>query len=157
LIKLVSVLVCLLAMLVTYRLIALTRDGGMFWLVLDGSAELVEDGTQVEGWLHHEWKDRFLIVTRKAGPAGRESYFVSPVGRRGPFVEGCDGWTAMNMPVLPFVVAVYDAVFCPDWRLPDHPVLYGNAFVNSHSVEFEDERGKRLRVQWKEDKYFESR
>jgi hypothetical protein len=79
LIKRVSIFVGLLALFVIYRLIALTQDGEMLWFVLDGRAKLIEDGMQVEGWLHRQWKGRILIVTRKGGPLGRESYLVSPV------------------------------------------------------------------------------
>ena len=74
--KWVSIFVGLLAMFVTCRLIALTEDGETLWFVLDGRAKLIEDGMQVEGWLHREWKDRVLIITRKGGPLGRESYLV---------------------------------------------------------------------------------
>jgi hypothetical protein len=149
LIKWVSILVGLLAIFVTYRLIALTQDGEMLWFVLDSRAKLIEDGMQVEGWLHREWKDRVLIVTRKGGPVGRESYLVIPGGRRGPFVEGCDGWTAMRLPVLSFPVFVSDALPCPGWRLPEHSTLYSQAMLSSNSVEFVDERGRRLQVRWK--------
>jgi hypothetical protein len=147
--KWVSIFVGLLAMFVTYRLIALTQDGEMLWFVLDGRAKLIENGMQVEGWLHREWKDRVLIITRKRGPIGRESYLVNPGGTRGPFVEGCDGWTAMRLPVWPFPVFVSDALPCPGWRLPEHPTLSSKAMLISNSLEFVDERGRRLQVRWK--------
>ena len=65
-------------MFATYRLTALTQDGEMLWFALDGGAKLLEDGKQVEGWLHREWRDRVLIITRKGGHVGRESYLVIP-------------------------------------------------------------------------------
>jgi hypothetical protein len=149
LINWVSIFVGLVAMFVTYRLITLTQDGEMLWFVLDGRPKLTEDGMQVEGWLHREWKNRFLIITRKGGPAGSESYLVIPDGRRGPFVEGCDGWTAMRLPVLPLPVLVSDALPCPGWRLPEHPRLHSKAMMSTNSFEFVDERGGRLQVRWR--------
>jgi len=149
LIKWVSIFVGVLAVFVTYRLIALTHDGEMLWFVLDGSVELREDGKQIEGWLHREWKNQVLIITRKGGPLGRESYLVIPGGRRGPFVEGCDGWTAMRLPVLPFPATVSDALLCPGWRFPEHPTLSGEVTLGSNSFEFVDDEGRRLQVRWK--------
>ena len=145
----VSIFVGLLAMFVGYRLIALTEDGEMLWLVLDGRAKLIEDGMQVEGWLHRDWKDRALIVTRKGVPLGRASYLVGPGGRRGAFVEGCDGWTAMRLPILPFPVFVSDVLPCPGWRLSEHPTLHNKAMLSADSLEFVDGRGRRLQVRWK--------
>ena len=149
LIKWVSIFVGLLAMFVIYRLIAMTQDGEMLWFVLDGRAKLIDEGMQVEGWLHRERKDRVLIITRKGGPVGRESYLVIPGGKRGPFVEGCDGWTAMRLPVIPFPVLVSDALPCPGWRLPEHPTLYSKATLSSNWLEFLDETGRRLQVRRK--------
>jgi hypothetical protein len=136
-------------MFVTYRLIAMTQDEQILWFVLDRRAKLTEDGMQVEGWLHREWKDRVLIITRKGDPVGRESYLVLPGSRVGPFAEGCDGWTAMRLPVLPFLLLVSDALPCPGWRLPEHPMPYSKAMLSSNSLEFVDERGRRLQVRWK--------
>ena len=147
-IKWVSLLVGLLAMFVAYRLVVLTQTGEMIWFVLDGRAKLIEDGMQVKGWLHREWRGQALIITRKGGPVGRESYLVAPGRRGGRFVEGCDGWTAMRLPVFPFLVSVSDALPCPGWRLPEHPKLYGTAILSSGSLEFVDERGRRLQVRW---------
>jgi len=121
----------------------------MLWFVVDGRAKLFENSKQVNGWLHREWRDRAFIVTRKGGHIGSGSYLVLPDSRRGPFVEGCDGWTAAHLPVLPFPVFVSDALPCPGWRLPAHAMPFGRAMLSSTSVEFVDERGQTLQVLWK--------
>lgn len=141
--------VAFLTIFLSHRLVVVTQAGEIRWFVLDGSAEVIEDGTQVEGWMHRDRKGWAFIITRNDRPAGRESYLVIPYGRRGPIVEGCDGWTAARMPVLPFPVFVFDALPCPGWRLPEHPTLYGRAVVSSNSLEFADEKGRRLQVRWK--------
>jgi hypothetical protein len=138
----------LLAIFVGYRLVALTQNGEMLWFVADGRAKLFENGEPVDGWLHREWKNRVLIVTRKDGQ-GRESYLVISGSRRDPFVEGCDGWTAPHLAVLPFPVFVSDALPCPGWRLPEHATLFGRPMLSSTSVQFVDERGQTLQVRWK--------
>jgi|SRR5579862_215391 len=144
-----SILTGLFAIFVTYRLIVLTQEGAMLWLVLDSGANLTEDGVQIKGWLHREWKGRFLIVTRNGGPAGRESYIVLPSSRRGAFVQDCDEWTATRLPVLPFPEFVSDALSCPGWGLPLHFTHYSPPTISSNSVEFVDERGRRLQIRWK--------
>ena len=148
LIKWVSIFAGLVAMFLTYRFLALTQDGEMLWFVIDSRAKLMEDGMPVEGWLHREWKDRVFIVTRKSGLGGRQSYLVSPSGRRGGAVEGCDGWTATRLPVLPFPAFVSDELPCPGWALPEHPT-HSTATLSSDSLEFVDERGRRLQVRLK--------
>ena len=147
LIKWLSVLATLLCLFVAYRLLALTKSGEMIWFALDRRAVLIENGKQVDGWLHREWNGRVLIVTRNKGPAGKVSYLVM-TGRRSPFVEGCDGWTAIRSPVLPFPTFVSDALPCPGWRMPEHPTLLGKALLTANSVEFMDEEQRMLQARW---------
>lgn len=149
LLKGVSILAGVVAMFVGYRLLVLTNDGEMAWFVLDGRARLIEDGKPVDGWLHREWRDRVFLITLNSDSDERRSYLVIPVTRRGPLVEGCDGWTAARLPITPFPVLVSDALPCPGWRLPVHPPLFGEAMLSSTSLEFVNERGRRLQVVWK--------
>jgi hypothetical protein len=151
LVKWSATFVGLVALFMAYRVFALTREGSMLWFVLDRSAVLVENGKPVSGWLHREWKGRALIFTRSSRPAGRSSYLVTS-GRRGTFVEGCNGWTAMRSPVLPFPVFVSDALPCPGWVGGEHPSttpFFGQAILKDNDVEFADERGRRLEARWR--------
>lgn len=145
--KCLSISLGLIGAFLAYRLVALTKDGEMLWFFLDRKAVLTENGKQVDGWLHREWRDQAFLITRTSGLGGRESYLVVP--GRGPVVEGCDGWTAIGLPVLPFPSSVSDALPCPGWRLPEHPILTGKATVSSTSLKFFDERGRLLQVRWR--------
>ena len=149
-------LIAVVVLFVAYRLVVLTQSDELLWFVIDRSGALVADGRPAEGWLHREWKGRYLIVTRSRHGGWRKSHLITfPTDRNKTYVQSCGNWTAPHFPLFPFLVLSSDVVLCLGWQEVDLPAFFRSqppdrhVVVGAHSVRFIAEDGNAVLASWK--------
>jgi hypothetical protein len=133
------------------RIFVETQREGIVWFVSPRHAVLQADGKLTTGWLHREWKRRWVIVTLNSS-GKRESYLVTLSSNpKRVFVEECGDWTASHFPVFPFPVLADHGLVCAGWfpdlsqkvKLMNHTLRLGR-----DSAEFTDVNGLAIHVSW---------